>query len=122
MIFSFSFSFSRFPFLSLFLTAFPVADFGAQSLIIGAVLHAFPDDWIVGEEDSELLREQPSIRELVWALVRDTVEESQELSADIGAIKDEAEMMDLIDRGNHPGGASGRLSTPSPLFCGVWAC
>lgn len=113
------------PFLSLsLLTASPVADFGAQSLIIGAVRHVFPNDGIVGEEDSGLLREQASTRELVWQLVRDTVEESQELSDEIGAVKDETEMMDLIDRGSHAGGASGRPSTPPDLrlCCGAWGC
>ncbi|KAF8244100.1 3(2),5-bisphosphate nucleotidase HAL2 [Wilcoxina mikolae CBS 423.85] len=92
-----------------------IADFGAQSAVIGAVLHAFPGDSVVGEEDADVLRQNANTRELVWDLVRNAVEESKGLSDEIGTIKDDGEMMDLIDRGNHEGGASGRIWALDPI-------
>jgi len=92
-----------------------IADFGAQSVVIGAVLNAFPEDAIVGEEDADVLRQDKSTRELVWSLVNDAVEESKSYSGDIGTIKDDKEMMNLIDRGNSEGGASGRIWALDPI-------
>jgi 3'(2'), 5'-bisphosphate nucleotidase len=79
--------------------------------VIGAVLHAFPSDAVVGEEDADVLRSDSATRELVWGLVDSAVKESAAYAADIGTVKDAEEMMNLIDRGNSEGGAKGRLFT-----------
>lgn len=86
----------------------PVADFGAQALVIGAVHTVFPADSIVGEEDAEVLRSEADKRESVWSLVQSAVDDSAVLTADIGAVTDAEEMMALIDLGNHAGGSVGR--------------
>lgn len=56
-----------------------------------------------------MLRQDSHTRDLVWNLARKAVEDSTELSGDIGSIKDAEEMMSLIDRGNSMGGNKGRL-------------
>ncbi|KAA8909647.1 hypothetical protein FN846DRAFT_776006 [Sphaerosporella brunnea] len=92
-----------------------IADFGAQSVVIGAVLHAFPNDAVVGEEDADVLRRDAATRELVWGLVNDAVKSSPELEDDIGTVADAEEMMNLIDRGNSEGGAKGRIWALDPI-------
>lgn len=77
--------------------------------MIGAVLHAFPNDAVVGEEDADVLRQDTRTRDLVWNLARKAVQDSAELSDSIGSIKDAEETMSLIDRGNSLGGNKGRL-------------
>lgn len=86
---------------------YPVADFGAQALVIGAVHKAFPEDFIVGEEDAKVLRAETDKRDSVWDLVRSAIEESSDLSDRIGIIEDTEEMLALIDRGSHEGGSVG---------------
>lgn len=86
---------------------YPVADFGAQALVIGAVHKAFPNDFIVGEEDAEVLRAETDKRDSVWDLVRSAIKESSDLNDRIGTIEDTEEMLTLIDRGSHEGGPVG---------------
>lgn len=86
---------------------YPVADFGAQALVIGAVHKAFPEDFIVGEEDAKVLRAEEDKCDSVWDLVKSAIEESRDLSDSIGAIEDTEEMLALIDRGSHEGGSVG---------------
>ncbi|KAI5787796.1 hypothetical protein FPQ18DRAFT_344950 [Pyronema domesticum] len=92
-----------------------IGDFGAQSAVIGAVLHAFPGDAVVGEEDADVLRQDENTRTLVWDLVKGAVEESAALNGEIGTIQTAEEMMDLIDRGNSEGGPKGRIWALDPI-------
>lgn len=92
-----------------------IADFGAQSVVIGAVLNAFPEDFVVGEEDSDALRNDENTRGLVWGLVKEAIENSNSYSGEIGTIKDDTEMMALIDKGNHEGGSFGRIWALDPV-------
>ncbi|KAI5778410.1 hypothetical protein EDC01DRAFT_674168 [Geopyxis carbonaria] len=92
-----------------------IADFGAQSVVIGAVAHSFPADLVVGEEDADALRADKNTRDLVWGLVKDTIEESKNLENEIGLVKDEEEMLQMIDRGNSEGGAFGRIWALDPI-------
>ena len=55
-----------------------VADFGSQALICGAIGDAFPNDCIVAEEDSEVLRENPRLRSRVADYVNQFAEGSPE--------------------------------------------
>lgn len=75
--------------------------------MIGAVHKAFPEDFIVGEEDAEVLRAETDKRDSVWDLVRSAIEESSDLSDRIGIIENTEEMLALIDRGSHEGGSVG---------------
>lgn len=77
--------------------------------MIAALRHAFPADNIVGEEDSDILRQERDKRELLWKHVMEVLDEGLVDETDIGSIEEEGEMMDLIDRGNHEGGAVGSM-------------
>ena len=79
------------------------------------MLHAFPNDAVVGEEDADVLRKDTATRELVWGLVRGAVEGSKEMTKEIGGVDAEQEMCALIDRGDSEGGRSGRGCFPFPL-------
>jgi 3'(2'), 5'-bisphosphate nucleotidase len=93
-----------------------VGDYSAQAVINTILSHAFPDDPIVGEEDSRDLRGDTGtpLRTRIVELANDA------LSADM-ALGDNAgwgigpgqsrtidELLDAIDRGNHAGGPKGR--------------
>lgn len=80
-------------------TPVTIADFGAQSLIIAAIHNAFPDDEIVGEEDSKTLRAQPDLLERTWDLVSSTRLEDEESERLLTAPSSRDEMLRLIDLG-----------------------
>lgn len=86
-----------------------MADLGGQALVIAALRHAFPDDHIVGEEDSELLRKENDKRDLLWSHIKGVLDEGLVPDTEIGKIRDEVDMLDLIDRGNHGGGRTGSM-------------
>nr|AAQ04818.1 3'(2'),5'-bisphosphate nucleotidase [Tuber borchii] len=92
-----------------------IADFGAQALIISSITHAFPEDPIVGEEDSNDLRADKSKRDLVWGLVKDTLDATKDLTGELGDIKDDEEMLAVIDKGTHQGGSVGRIWALDPI-------
>jgi 3'(2'), 5'-bisphosphate nucleotidase len=79
-------------------TPVTISDFGAQSLIIAAIHHHFPEDDIVGEEDSKTLRAEPELLERTWDLVSSTrlEDESEKL---LSAPSSKDEMLRLIDLG-----------------------
>ena len=83
-----------------------VADFGAQAVVVHALQEAFPDDPMVGEEDAAELRDPANagLRGRVVDAVREIVP----------GLGDDA-VLDLIDHGTHPGGASGRHWTLDPI-------
>lgn len=106
-----------------------VADFSAQAVINTILSNAFPSDPIIGEESSSDLRDDKDgntntklLRERLTTLANET------LSADLGYGEMEQwgigpshrertteELLDVIDKGNHPGGRNGRES-PSSLL------
>lgn len=93
-----------------------IGDFGAQALIIAALQHNFPADAIVAEEEAAQLREDANLKQTIWDLVRDTKLDDAEAEAALGgAIPDADAMLELIDRGGSPGGASGRIWTIDPI-------
>ncbi|KAJ3409222.1 TFIIH complex serine/threonine-protein kinase subunit kin28 [Chytridiales sp. JEL 0842] len=82
-----------------------IADFGAQA-VVNSILHAhFPNDPIVGEEDSKDLQEDAVMRGKVLDLVNGVVE--TKMDAD--------QMLKLIDLGNYAGGSKGRFWTLDPI-------
>jgi len=99
-----------------------VADFGAQAVIISAIRAVFPNDLIVAEEDTGVLRgdEGAELRSKVLKYVREA--ESLELRAKSGegdgegsGGMSEVEMLEAIDGGQHCGGAKGRFWTLDPI-------
>lgn len=87
-------------------TPVTVADFGAQALIIHHIATAFPDDFMVGEEDASLLRqgENNGVRDTVLNLVKRFIPNL-----------DQSEILDMIDRGSGEGGPVGRFWTIDPI-------
>jgi 3'(2'), 5'-bisphosphate nucleotidase len=98
-----------------------VADYSAQAVINTILSNAFPEDPIVGEEDAKDLRDRGSEKAKV---LRDRITElaNEALSAELGYGEQEQwgigpgrtrtteQLLDAIDRGNHPGGRVGRKS------------
>ena len=93
-----------------------IGDFGAQALIIAALRANFPDDAIVAEEESSLLRENEALRSQIWGFVNGVKLDDGEAEAAIGgAVKSEEEMLELIDMGASEGGAKGRIWCIDPI-------
>lgn len=93
-----------------------IGDFGAQALIIAALQHAFPQDAIVAEEEAKDLRENESLRDLVWDLVQNAKLADSSAEETLGGpIKSPAEMLDIIDKGDSAGGSSGRIWAIDPI-------
>lgn len=105
-----------------------VADYSAQAVIASILAHAFPKDPIVGEEDTKVLRgdaaasaETQLLRDRITSLsneaLREPLRARDEESWGIGPnspIRSTEELLNAIDRGNHPGGPTGRACT---FFC-----
>jgi 3'(2'), 5'-bisphosphate nucleotidase len=87
-------------------TPVTVADFGAQALISFYLKNAFPDDLLVGEEDSRLLRqaENQGVKEAVIEIVHR-----------FNPHLHPSEVLDAIDRGSGEGGPEGRFWTVDPV-------
>lgn len=93
-----------------------IGDFGAQALIIAALRHNFPADEIVAEEEAAQLKEDANLRTTVWDLVKDTKLDdpaAEELLG--GPVKDQDDLLAVIDLGGSKGGASGRIWTIDPI-------
>ena len=93
-----------------------IGDFGAQALIISALKANFPTDEIVAEEEASTLRNDTSLKNQIWELVKST--KLNDVAAEEllgGAIKDSEAMLDFIDLGNSNGGAKGRIWAIDPI-------
>ncbi|KAG9284427.1 hypothetical protein G9A89_023684 [Geosiphon pyriformis] len=84
-----------------------IADFSAQAVVNTVLQESFPDDLIVGEEDSEDLRSDSAttLRQKVLELTNSVLDSPL----------DEEKLLQTIDRGNHPGGVKGRMWTVDPI-------
>jgi len=100
-----------------------VGDYSAQAVVNTILGRAFPTDPIVGEEDANELRQESGItmRQRIVELANDTLTaelglgEIVEWGLGPGQGRTPEELMDAIDRGNHPGGAVGRMWTLDPI-------
>ncbi|KAF3917865.1 Inositol-1-monophosphatase [Dactylellina cionopaga] len=104
-----------------------LADFGAQSLVFAALQKSFPDDNIIGEEDSGDLRSNPELTSLVFQAVTAALtpkpagesssssESDPVTSTELGTVSNETEMLDLIDKGNCTDSATGRVWALDPI-------
>ncbi|KAH9907189.1 3',5'-bisphosphate nucleotidase [Xylariomycetidae sp. FL2044] len=93
-----------------------IGDFGAQALIISALKANFPEDEIVAEEEAAQLKEDGTLRQTIWDLVK-TTELSDTAAESLlgGTIKSDDEMLTMIDYGNSKGGAKGRIWAIDPI-------
>ncbi|KAL4398958.1 3'(2'),5'-bisphosphate nucleotidase [Malassezia pachydermatis] len=90
-----------------------IGDFSAQAAINYVLQKYFPDDGIVGEEDSGDLQgdEGQPIREKVSSLVNDALSVFNYSSSPLS----DKELLDVIDRGTYEGGKEGRFWTLDPI-------
>ena len=91
-----------------------IGDYGAQALIIQAIRHNFPQDEIVGEEESSDLRSNSALTEQIWSLVKEVVlgRVEKELG---GPLQSPEQMLDAIDAGKSAGGSKGRIWALDPI-------
>ncbi|KAJ3299432.1 hypothetical protein HK104_008938 [Borealophlyctis nickersoniae] len=82
-----------------------VADFGAQAVVNSLLRSEFPDDPIVGEEDSKDLQANEKMRGLVVDLANSVLDTP--LSTE--------QVLEAIDYGMYEGGAKGRFWTLDPI-------
>ncbi|ORE07428.1 3',5'-bisphosphate nucleotidase [Rhizopus microsporus var. microsporus] len=86
-----------------------VADFSAQAIINTFLYKHFPNDPIVGEEDSKDLQGDSgkALRDKVVSLTNGVLSQDEVLS--------EQQILDAIDRGNYAGGSRGRHWALDPI-------
>ena len=83
-----------------------IADFGAQAIVCDHILSFFPDDKIIGEEDSaEIMKPENSL------IKNKIVQYCQDTSPHLT----ESKILAAIDKGNASGGAEGRYWTLDPI-------
>ncbi|GJJ09265.1 hypothetical protein Clacol_003487 [Clathrus columnatus] len=105
-----------------------VADYSAQAVIGSILAKAFPDDPIVGEEDTAALRsatappETELLRDRITTLANEALHEPLQPGDNeawgIGPnapIRTNGELLDAIDRGTHLGDSKGRMWTIDPI-------
>ncbi|KAI0026165.1 3',5'-bisphosphate nucleotidase [Xylariomycetidae sp. FL0641] len=93
-----------------------IGDFGAQAMIIKALKANFPDDEIVAEEEAAGLREDKTLCQTIWDIVKTTALTDADAEAKCGgAIASEDEMCTMIDYGNSKGGNKGRIWAIDPI-------
>lgn len=93
-----------------------IGDYGAQALIIHSIRRSFPADEIVGEEEATSLRENQSLADQIWELVKTTgLEESQSEQELGGRLQSAEQMLQAIDAGTSAGGAKGRIWALDPI-------
>ncbi|MEX0653972.1 MAG: 3'(2'),5'-bisphosphate nucleotidase [Phycisphaeraceae bacterium] len=86
-----------------------VADFASQAVVCAVLERWFPDDPVVGEEDSHELREPGN------AGLREAVVKQVQRIDPVQSLADEPQVLAWIDRGHGEGGATGRFWTLDPI-------
>ncbi|KAI9726797.1 MAG: hypothetical protein M1828_000653 [Chrysothrix sp. TS-e1954] len=93
-----------------------IGDYGAQALIIQALRKSFPNDEIVGEEDSKSLRDNKEICAQVWDMVKATRLDDETAEKTLGGpIESQEAMLGAIDAGRSVGGDKGRIWALDPI-------
>lgn len=97
-------------------TPVTIADFAAQASIIAAIHHTFPDDEIIGEEDSTALRQDSALLDRTWELTSSVHLDDAESEALLYTPQSKEEMLRLIDLGAMgKAGRTGRVWTLDPV-------
>ncbi|ODV81787.1 3(2),5-bisphosphate nucleotidase HAL2 [Suhomyces tanzawaensis NRRL Y-17324] len=96
-----------------------VGDYAAQAIINHAIKLNFPNDEIVGEEDSDSLKEDSAeasrLSKKILEIIKDVQQEGDAASSKIGVLKDLQTIYTSIDLGNSQGGAKGRFWALDPI-------
>jgi len=91
-----------------------IGDFAAQAVIIHSILKNFPEDQIVGEESSSLIKSQhlesKILKEINWVQDLDCASSDK-----IGVITNAEELCSAVDKGNSKGGHKGRIWALDPI-------
>ena len=96
-----------------------VGDYAIQAIIIHAIKKNFPDDNIVGEEDSSSLRSDGNSEALlkseILKAITDVQEKTETYNDKLGKLEDLNIILDSIDLGNSEGGRRGRFWCLDPI-------
>lgn len=96
-----------------------VGDYAAQAIINNAIKLNFPGDEIVGEEDSDTLRQDDEegrkLSKRVFEIIKDVEQKTSESSSKIGSLTDLPAIYDSIDLGDSKGGSKGRYWALDPI-------
>lgn len=96
-----------------------VGDYAAQAIINHAIKLNFPDDEIVGEEDSDTLREgsdeSKSLSSKILEIITDVQSQTSQYNDRLGKLNDTEEIYNSIDLGNSQGGSKGRFWALDPI-------
>ncbi|AWU75220.1 uncharacterized protein C5L36_0B04710 [Pichia kudriavzevii] len=91
-----------------------IGDFGAQAIVINAILKNFPQDEVVGEEDSTLIKEK-KIEKLILNEVNSVQLKDSANNNLLGRLESPEDLCDTIDKGNSKGGRYGRIWALDPI-------
>lgn len=92
-----------------------VGDFAAQSIIINSIKKAFPNDEVVGEEDSAMLKKDPKLAEKVLEEIKWVQEQDKANNGSLSLLNSVDEVCDAIDGGSSEGGRQGRIWALDPI-------
>lgn len=90
-----------------------IGDYAAQAIINNAIHLNFPNDKIVGEEDSTDLKDDSSLSGKVFSIIKEA--ESAGKSSLLGSLPDLSSIFKSIDLGNSKGGSKGRFWALDPI-------
>lgn len=91
-----------------------IGDYAAQALINNALSRNFPNDKIVGEEDSALLKEEPGLGERVLEILQQVQAQTKALLDILGELGALESVYASIDLGNYAG-KTGRFWALDPI-------
>lgn len=91
-----------------------IGDYAAQAIINHAIKKHFPNDEIVGEEDSADLKADQSLSQQVLELIQKHQLED-DFGAVLGELSTEQQVFDAIDHGDSEGGNQGRVWALDPI-------
>lgn len=96
-----------------------IGDFSAQTIIINAIKANFPSDEIIGEEDSNDLKENPSLASKILDALQENDVEFNKIgytNVSLGSKFESVEQISsIIDEGNSQGGNKGRFWALDPI-------
>ncbi|EMG45743.1 Halotolerance protein HAL2, partial [Candida maltosa Xu316] len=92
-----------------------IGDFASQAIINHAIKINFPNDEIVGEEDSQELQESESLANQVFELIQKIQKETSSYDSVVGTLSDKEGIYKSIDFGDSQGGKRGRFWALDPI-------
>ena len=92
-----------------------IGDYGAQALVIQAIKHNFPDDEVVGEEEASSLKDNKSLTDQIWQLVKAAQLDGDANTELGGTLNSPDDMLSAIDAGKSAGGSKGRFWALDPI-------